>query len=126
VNRATNVNANAVFNTRLPGAPERSFNLWNKYTFTEGGLSGLTVGGGLRHRSEINIAQARDWDASRGGLTAGDYTVFDAMLGYNTEIWGMQTNFTLNVTNLTDKLHSEGGWNYARGREIALTTRLTF
>ncbi|MCW5548439.1 MAG: hypothetical protein KIT44_05700, partial [Opitutaceae bacterium] len=121
-----NVNYNAVFNTRLANAPKTSFNLWNKYTFTDGPLAGFTVGGGMRHRSEIVIANARDWDASRGGLTAGDYTVFDLLLGYNTEIWGVRTSFNLNVTNLTDKLYQEGGWNYAPGREIALTTRVTF
>ena len=106
--------------------PERSLNFFNKYTFTEGGLAGLTIGGGLRYRSEIVISNSRDWNANRNGATAGDYTVFDALIGYNSEIWGIPTNFTLNVTNLTDKLHSEGGWNYARGREIALTTRVSF
>jgi outer membrane receptor protein involved in Fe transport len=122
----TNVNRNAIFNTRLVGAPKHSLNIWNKYTFTEGGLAGFTVGGGMRYRSEMTISQSRDWDASRGGVTSGDYTVFDALLGYNTEIWGMQTNFSLNITNVFDKMYMEGGWNYARGREIALTTRLTF
>lgn len=126
VDRNTNVNANAVFNTRLPGAPEYSANLWNKYSFTDGTLAGFTLGGGLRYRSEIVIAQARDWDASRGGLTAGNYTVFDALGGYNTELWGIPTSFNLNVTNVLDRLHSEGGWNYARGREFVLTTRVSF
>lgn len=123
---AGNVNFDAVFNTRLAYAPEYSINLWNKYSFTEGALAGLTLGGGLRYRSEIVVSNSRDWNANRGGVTAGDYVVFDALVGYATEIWGVQTTFNLNVTNLLDELYYEGGWNYARGREIALTTRFTF
>lgn len=121
-----NINYSATFDLRLANAPKTSVNLWNKYTFTDGPLAGFTVGGGLRHRSEIVISQSRDWDPRFGGATAGDYTVFDLLLGYNTEIWGIRTAFNLNVTNLTDKFYSEGGWNYNAGREIALTTRVSF
>ena len=123
---AGNVNFDAVFNTRLAYAPEYSLNLWNKYSFTEGALAGFTLGGGLRYRSEIVISNSRYWNANRGGATAGDYMVFDALVGYNTEIWGVQTTFNLNVTNLLDETYYEGGWNAARGREFALTSRFTF
>jgi len=121
-----NINFSATFDLRLANAPKTSFNIWNKYTFSDGPLAGFTIGGGMRHRSEIVIAQSRDWDPRFGGATAGDYTVFDLLLGYNTEIWGIRTSFNLNVTNLTDKFYSEGGWNYNAGREIALTTRVSF
>jgi outer membrane receptor protein involved in Fe transport len=123
---AGNVNYDAIFNARLAYAPEYSLNLWNKYSFTEGALAGFTLGGGLRYRSEIVVSNSRDWNPNRGGVTAGDYVVFDALVGYNTEIWGVQTSFNLNVTNLLDELYYEGGWNAARGREIALTSRFTF
>ncbi len=120
------VDRSSIFDLRLANAPKTSVNLWNKYTFSDGPLAGFSVGGGLRHRSEIIISQSRDWDPRYGGATAGDYTVFDLLLGYNTEIWGIRTAFNLNVTNLTDKFYSEGGWNYNAGREIALTTRVSF
>jgi outer membrane receptor protein involved in Fe transport len=122
----TNINRDAIFNARLAYAPEYSLNLWNKYSFNDGALRGLMIGGGLRYRSEIVVSNSRDWNPNRDGVTAGDYTVFDLLVGYNTELWGIDTSFNLNVTNLFDKLHSEGGWNYARGREIALTTRVSF
>lgn len=121
-----NVNYDAVFNARLAYAPEFSFNLWNKYTFSEGALDGFTIGGGARYRSEIVVSNSRDWNANRGGVTAGDYLVFDGLIGYQTDLWEMPVNFTINITNLLDERYYEGGWNYARGREIAFTTRLQF
>lgn len=123
---ASNVNYDAIFNARLAYAPEFSFNAWNKYTFTEGALRGLSLGGGVRYRSEIVVSNSRDWNPNRGGVTAGDYVIFDALASYNREFWSIPTTLSLNVTNLFDELYYEGGWNAARGREIAFTTRFSF
>ena len=93
---------------------------------SEGPLTGFTFGLGLRYASEIVISASRDWDSTRGGLTAGDYTVFDGLIGYSTRIWGVPSYFGLSGTNLLDKEYSEGGWNLARGREFSITGRFTF
>ena len=121
-----NVNYNATFRGRLVYAPEYTLKVWNKYTVSEGNLAGFTFGLGLRYASEIVISASRDWDATRGGLTAGDYAVFDGLIGYSTRIWGVPTYFGLSGQNLLDKEYSEGGWNLARGRELSLTGRITF
>lgn len=121
-----NVNYDAIFNARLAYAPEYSFNAWNKYSFTDGALAGLSIGGGLRYRSEIVVSNSRDWNPNRNGVTAGDYVIFDALVTYNRELWSIPTTFSLNVTNLFDELYYEGGWNFARGREIALSTKFSF
>ncbi len=122
----TNVNYNAIFRGRLAYAPEYTLKVWNKYSFSQGALEGFSVGAGLRYASEIVISASRDWDATRGGLTAGDYTVFDGLLGYSTTIWGVPSYFALSGTNLLDKEYSEGGWNLARGREFSLSGTLKF
>jgi outer membrane receptor for ferric coprogen and ferric-rhodotorulic acid len=121
-----NVNYNATFRSRLAHAPEYTLKVWNKYSFNEGALAGFTFGLGLRYASEIVISASRDWDSTRGGLTAGDYTVFDGLIGYSTRIWGVPSYFGLSGTNLLDDEFSEGGWNLSRGREFSITGRFTF
>jgi outer membrane receptor protein involved in Fe transport len=122
----TNVNYNAIFNGRLAYAPEHTLKVWNKYNFTEGRFNGFSVGAGMRYASDIVISASRDWDSTRGGLTAGNYTVFDGLIGFSTRVWGVPSYFALSGTNLLDKEYSEGGWNLARGREIALRGTFTF
>ena len=122
----TNVNYNAIFNGRLAYAPEYTVKVWNKYNFTEGRFNGFSVGAGMRYASDIVISASRDWDSTRGGLTAGNYTVFDGLIGFSTQLWGIPSYFALSGTNLLDKEYSEGGWNLARGREIALRGTFTF
>jgi outer membrane receptor protein involved in Fe transport len=121
-----NVNYDAIFNGRLENAPEYTFNFFNKYTFGEGNLEGLTIGGGLRYSSEIVISASRDWNARRGGLTAGDYIVVDALIGYPIRILDMPATLNLSVNNLFDSTFSEGGWNLAPRRQFYLSTGVRF
>ncbi len=98
---------------RMPGVSEYRFNMFSKYTFSNGGpIGGLAVALGARYASEINIANTNEYDSKRGGLTAGDYVVFDGNLSYPWELGGYRITTNLNVTNLTNKDYSEGGGGF--------------
>ena len=56
-------------------------------------LPGFTVGGGVRY-----IGQS--WDGT-DTIRTPDYTLFDAMIRYETGPWWLQVN----ATNLADKRH---------------------
>ena len=111
------------FQRRLPNAPEVRFNFWNKYTFVDGALEGLSLGGGFRYSSEFEISNtSTNWAQGLGG----DYLVFDALASYATQLWEVPTTFRLNINNLLDEEYSEGGWNLAPRRMYYLTTEFKF
>lgn len=90
---------------QLDGVPRLSYAAWNKFRFQEGPLSGLTLGGGL---SYVGARSLMTGDA-RWNIHAESYVLFDALVGYEMEVMGRPTNFTLNVKNLTDKDYNHGG-----------------
>jgi outer membrane receptor protein involved in Fe transport len=119
-----------VFGNRLPFAPEYRLNLFQKYTLTDNVLGrfgrGASVGVGARYASEINIALDQNTNPDRGGLTAGDYVVFDTVFGLPVEVFGYNMRLSLNVTNVFDKEYSEGGFNLSPPRSWLLTTGISF
>ena len=127
---ATNLARPIIFGNRLPFAPKYRFNVFQKYTFTEGVLGGwargASAGVGARYSSEIIISNDQNFNAGRGGLTAGDYIVFDTVFSYPAEILGYKMNFSLNVNNALNKDYSEGGLNLSAPRTWMLTTGLKF
>ena len=48
------------------------------------------------------------FNAGRGGITAGNYLVFDTVFSYPLEVFGYKMSTTLNVNNAFDKKYSEG------------------
>ncbi|MGC4071976.1 MAG: hypothetical protein QM760_05570, partial [Nibricoccus sp.] len=115
-----------ITNDRLPGAPEFRFNTFNKYTFSKDFLKDLSVGLGARYSSEIIIANTQDYNPDKGGLTAGDYLVFDGSISYPWKLFGMKVTSSLMVTNILDEDYSEGGANLAPSRTWSLATTLKF
>ena len=73
--------------------PEHQASLWAKYRLTALGLHGVTVGGGVRYVGE-------SWDGT-DTIRTPDYTLFDAMIRYETGPW----RFQVNASNLADKRH---------------------
>ena len=73
--------------------PEHQASLWAKYRLTALGLQGVTIGGGVRY---IGVS----WDGA-DKLQTPDYTLFDAMIRYETGPW----RFQVNASNLADKRH---------------------
>jgi iron complex outermembrane receptor protein len=78
---------------RVETVPEHQASLWAKYRLTALGLQGVTVGGGARY---IGVS----WDGI-DKLQTPDYTLFDAMIRYETGPW----RFQVNASNLADKRH---------------------
>ena len=78
---------------RVETVPEHQASLWAKYRLTAIGLQGVTVGGGVRYIGE-------SWDGI-DTLRTPDYTLFDAMIRYETGPW----RFQVNASNIADKRH---------------------
>lgn len=111
------------FERRLPNAPEIRLNFWNKYTFIDGALEGLSLGGGFRYSSAFEQSNtSRNWAAEFHDA----YLVFDALAAYQTQIYETPVTFRVNINNVLDEVYSEGGWNFAPRRAYYLTTEFKF
>ncbi len=75
---------------RLPSVPENQASGWVTWR-PQGQILGFKAGGGVRYVGE-------SWDGA-DGLVTPDYTLVDAMIGYETETW----DFTVNARNLLDE-----------------------
>ena len=108
------------FNTYTP---KHNFNLWSKYSFSEGVLQNLDLGGGLR-------AVSNTYDGDKEGKTqAPGYTIFSLQAGY-----AINDNLKLvaNIENLFDKKYYEkvADWYrqnfYGSPRSLTVTLRGSF
>lgn len=79
---------------RVESLPENVASLWAVYTFHEGALRGFSFGGGVRYNGS-------SWDGY-DEIKTPSFTLFDAMLAYETEGW----RWSLNATNLEDEYHA--------------------
>ena len=91
--------------------PMNQASLWAKYRLTAIGLPGVSVGGGVRYIGD-------SWDGA-DVLRTPDYTLFDAMIRYETGPWRLQVN----ASNLADKRHvttclARGDCFYGIGRTV--------
>ncbi|MEH2495896.1 iron complex outermembrane receptor protein [Bradyrhizobium sp. AZCC 1678] len=96
---------------RVETVPEHQASLWAKYRLTAFGLQGVTIGGGVRYIGE-------SWDGT-DTIRTPDYTLFDAMIRYETGPW----RFQVNASNLADKRHvttclARGDCFYGIGRTV--------
>jgi iron complex outermembrane receptor protein len=81
----------------MPGQPQHQANLFAVYTFTEGPLQGLSIGGGGR-------GQTFSFTDFRPRATAPKipgFITYDAMIGYTMENFRVD----MNVTNLFDRYY---------------------
>jgi len=120
-----------LFGERLPFVPEYRFNIWQKYTFTDNVIGsygrGLSIGGGFRYSSEMNIStRDMNFNPRTGGLTAGDYVVFDALVNLPFEVFGYRMNSSLNLNNVFNKEYSEGGFNLSPPRSWLVSVGMQF
>jgi outer membrane receptor protein involved in Fe transport len=126
----TIISRNIIFGNRLAYAPEFRFNIYNKYTFIRNFIGehgrGLTVGLGARYSSEIIISNDQNFNAKRGGITAGDYVVFDGLFSYPIDVFGYKLHGTLNISNLLDEEYSEGNFALASPRSYMFTLGMRF
>lgn len=78
--------------SRLPGAAEKIASLWNKYTFGDGPVAGLSLGFGVYYVDERQAALPN-------GLILPGYTRLDALAAYDFGKVALQ----FNVKNLADE-----------------------
>lgn len=78
---------------RLPSVPDHMASLWTQHRFSIGGVSGFRAGAGLRYVGD-------SWDGT-DTLKTPDYTLFDAMIAYDTGNW----SFAVNGNNLEDETY---------------------
>lgn len=77
---------------QLNGIPSQQTSVWAKYSFAVAGVTGLSVGAGVRHMNEF-----RDGNAP----TMPDVTLVDAMFAWESTNW----RIALNVNNLSNKTY---------------------
>ncbi len=127
---ATVIQNEITFAERLVNAPKYRFNVRTSYTFTEPFFGehgrGLNVGVGARYSSVMNIQNNVNMWSARGGITAGNYVVFETSVRYPFELMGYQLEAMLNIDNLFDKVYSEGNFGLAPPRSVLLTIGATF
>lgn len=103
--------------------PRHSLNLYSRYAFRDAALRGLSIGGGLAYRSEF-YAQS-----GTVRLVTGDYTLFNAQLGYQIN---NQLSLNLSVDNLFDKKYYEKVSSptrqnfYGEPRRVALVLKASY
>jgi hypothetical protein len=118
------------YGARIENVPEFRLNLINKYTFTEnlvGGYGrGSTVGLGMRYSSETVVSRSADWNPLRNGYQAGDYVVFDLMLGMPWEFLGFKFHSNVGIYNLFDEKYSEGSFALSPARNWIFSNSLRF
>ena len=78
---------------RVETVPDHQASLWGTYRLSALGLREVTLGSGVRY-------VGASWDGA-DILRTPDYTLFDAMIRYETGPWRLQVN----ATNLADKRH---------------------
>ncbi len=100
---------------RLPNVPEYRLNLFNKYTFNEGILRGLSFTLGARYASVMNIANDINTDSRHGGVTAGNYVVFDGGASFPWQLSGFPISTSLQISNLTNQDYNEGSGGLSGG-----------
>lgn len=123
---AAKVASDIYYNARIENVPEYRFNVFGKYTFTDGPVRGGSVGAGMRYSSKTVVARNVDWNPLNGGYQAGDYLVFDLTLNYPWQVLGIKMNTSLGIYNVTDEQYSEGSFVLSPARNWLFSNTVEF
>ena len=108
----------------LADTPKHAANFWVRYNFTEGPLTGASIGFGTIYRS--------DWrpfgiDAARYLVISPGYTIFNASASYTWKLANhRQIALQLNLENLTDKHYRAKGNNWGAPFNSVLSAKYSF
>lgn len=106
---------------RLAMSPEHTFALWQRYTFTQGALKNLTVGGGVRHQSNISATLQPIF-----GLKLENATPVDLLLAYDAKAFGRLVKYQLNLKNVLDERYHDSSSLIADPFTVYLSAELKF
>jgi iron complex outermembrane receptor protein len=84
---------------RAEGIPKHLASLWAIYSFETGWMRGLSIAGGVRYVGSTESVGVDIATLEKMSLTTPGYTLFDAMVAYETPDW----RWDLTVQNLADK-----------------------
>lgn len=123
---ATKIATDIYYGARIENVPEFRLNSTNRYTFTEGMLSGLSLGLAGRYSSSTVYSRSVAWNPLNGGFQAGNFVVFDSTAAYSWDLLGYRINSNVGVYNLTDRKYFEGSYVSSPRRSLLLTNSLKF
>jgi iron complex outermembrane receptor protein len=106
---------------RLQNVPRHGTSVWSTYRFAG---TGLQIGGGVTYRSDrLGVQRAYASPDSPYPYTLDEYTLFDAMVGYDFAVSGLPVRAQLNVSNATDEEYFPSSYG-GRGRIAQGTPRM--
>lgn len=108
--------------------PDDTFALWNRYKFESGPAKGLSLGIGVNYVGpRLAGNYGNQTGAARWIFQNEPYTRWDALIGYSWK-WGKQSyNFSINASNLTDKIYYLGtSTRTSEPRTFMGTLKVTF
>jgi len=92
-----------------PNSPKNTANLWTRYNFINGPVSGLGIAFGVNYMDERNLIYDPKF-SPENQITIPSFTLFNAALFYNIGKLQLQ----LNANNIGNKKHWVGGYDYLR------------
>ena len=107
--------------SHLESVPRYTVNLWNKYTFVQGALRGVYIGGGATALGETY--EHPSWTIP---IKSDEVVLFDAIIGYTTRVQGAHVDARINVRNLADKHYLNGTFQYGEPRTFIASIGLRF
>jgi iron complex outermembrane receptor protein len=109
----------ALDGARLVAAPERTANVWCKYTFARRGSARFTLSGGLIHVGEMAYV------GNNPHVRLPAYTTIDVGVGCAFRLWDRQWTADLLVKNATDERYnvSNSSWGFPRHAILSVGTR---
>ncbi|MFT3784200.1 MAG: TonB-dependent receptor [Nibricoccus sp.] len=87
---------------KLPMSPEHTFALWQRYTITSGTFKGLTVGGAIRHQSNISATLQPTFSIKLENPTPVDF-----LISYQNKLFKYPTTYQLNIKNVFDEKYHD-------------------
>lgn len=114
-----------------PGYTKSRFNIFTRYTFSQGFLKGAYIGGGVNYRQPTYRGTA-DLDGIAAtpvvDLWSPAYSLYSLLAGYSTRLYQRPTTFALNISNLLDKEYyrsggiASGSWGDPRSFRVTIIT----
>ncbi len=123
---AAKVASDIYYGARIENVPMYRFNVFEKYTFTDGLARGASLGAGLRYSSKTVVSRSVDWNPLAGGYQAGDFMVFDLTANYPWQALGYKLNSSFGIYNVTDARYSEGSFVLSPARNWLFSNTLQF
>lgn len=120
---ASSHSSGGILGVNLLFNPRNTFSFWNKYTFTDGLLDGVSMGGGLIYQgsaqTSIPVGGTNMVENRYQTPKMPSRTTLDAYLSYSTYIGRYRTSFRLNINNVLNHRVSESTVSYDAPETLA-------